>query len=389
MNNTIYNSTCNNDNILPTILPPANRIVALGDVHGDIKLVIDCLLLSKVIVKTSNNQNDKKKIISVKINSKVTYYKWCGQDTIIVQIGDQNDSCRPNNSDTSSCNGDKDYADDINILQFFTKLNKLAKLDNGAVYSLLGNHEIMNVEGNFTYTSKANIDSFKTYIDPYTKQTFKTPFSAITHAYSNGNEYANLLGCTRHSVLIIGDFLFIHAGIDKEFIKNFRGRDKLPLLNDVVKKWLLNTLDKTKIDSDTLKKTLSDSTYSPFWNRVLGNLPSNLPFSDSNCQEHLSPIIDSYKIKGLIIGHTPQMKDGINSTCGNQVFRIDFGGSKAFDINTSSEENLKREPQVLEILKLNDGLYKYSVLFENKEAYNLYVPDDNTAFSRIESVMPN
>jgi hypothetical protein len=31
------------------------------------------------------------------------------------------------------------------------------------------------------------------------------------------------------------------------------------------------------------------------------------------------------------------MKDGINSTCGNQVFRIDFGGSKAFD-NKSSEE---------------------------------------------------
>ena len=389
MNNNIYNSSCNNENILPTILPPANRIIAIGDVHGDIKLVIDCLLISKVIVKTSNNQNDKKKIISVKINSKVNYYKWCGKDTIVVQIGDQNDSCRPNNSDTSSCNGDNDYADDINILHFFTKLNKLAKLDNGGVYSLIGNHEIMNVEGNFSYTSKANIDSFKTYIDPYTKQKFKTPFNAITHAYSNGNEYANLLACTRHSVLIIGDFLFIHAGIDKEFLNNFRGREKLPILNDIVKKWLLNTLDNTKIDEDTLNKILSDSTYSPFWNRVLGNLPPNLPYSDDKCQEHLSPIIDSYKIKGLIIGHTPQMKDGINSTCGNKVFRIDFGGSKAFDNKTSSEENLKREPQVLEILKLDNDMYKYTVLFDNKEEYNLYVPDDNTAFGRIESVLPN
>ena len=54
-----------------------------------------------------------------------------------------------------------------------------------------------------------------------------------------------------------------------------------------------------------------------------------------------------------------------------------------------AKELNKREPQVLEILKENDGSYKYSVLFENKEKYDLYVPDDNTAFGRIESVLPN
>jgi len=382
MNINTYNSACNNENILPTVLPPANRIIAIGDVHGDMQLILDCLLLSSVIEKTKDKSS-----IPVKIKSKIQYYKWCGKDTIVVQIGDQNDSCRPNNSESSSCNGDKDYSDDIQILEFFSKLNNLAKLNNGAVYSLLGNHELMNVEGNFTYVSKANIDSFKYYIDPYTKQKFKTPFEARTHAFSNGNEYANFLGCTRHSILIIGDFLFVHAGLDKEFIDNFRGREKLPILNDIVKKWLLNTLDKTKIDDETMTKILSNSTYSPFWNRVLGNLPPNLPYSDKQCQEHLSPIIDSYKIKGMVIGHTPQMNDGINSTCGNQVFRIDFGGSKAFDQNTETET--KREPQVLEILNLSNGSYKYSVLFQNKEKYDLYVPDDNTAFGRVESVLPN
>jgi hypothetical protein len=382
MNTYTYNSACNNNPGLPTVLPPANRIIAIGDVHGDMKLIIDCLVLSNVIAKTKEPSD---KSIIVKIKSKTHHYIWCGKNTVVVQIGDQTDSCRPNNSDTSSCNGDNDISDDIQILHFFTKLNELAILDNGAVYSLIGNHELMNVEGNFTYTSKANIDSFKTYIDPYTNQKFKSSFSARTHAFSNGNEYANFLGCTRQSILIIGDFLFVHAGLDKEFLQNFRGRENISVLNDIVKKWLLNILDKTHIDDETMKKILSDSTYSPFWNRVLGNLPPNLPYSDPKCQEHLSPILDSYKIKGMIIGHTPQMDDGINSTCGNQVFRVDVGASKAF----SPGKERQREPQVLEILKLNDDSYKYTVLFKNKEKYDLYVPDDNTAFSRVESVLPN
>jgi hypothetical protein len=368
--------------LIPKILPSANRIIAMGDVHGDMQLIVDCLLISNVIEKVKQKSEQS---ISIKLKSKTQYYKWIGKDTIIVQIGDQIDSCRPNNSDTSSCNGDEDFSDDIQILQFFTKLNEFAKADNGAVYSLLGNHELMNVEGNFTYTSKANIDSFKTYIDPYTQQKFKSPFSARTHAFSRGNEYANFLGNTRQSILIIGDFLFVHAGINKEFIQNFRGRENLYVLNDIVKKWLLNTLDNTKIDDETMKKILSDSTYSPFWNRALGNLPPNLPYSDKQCQEHLFPILDSYKIKGMVIGHTPQIDDGINSTCSNQVFRVDFGGSKAF----SHGKEHHREPQVLEILKLNDDSYKYTVLFKNKEKYDLYVPDDNTAFGRVESVLPN
>ena len=123
MNNTIYNSACNNENILPTILPPANRIIAIGDVHGDMQLILDCLLLSSVIEKVKD-----KLFIPVKIKSKISYYKWCGKDTIVVQIGDQNDGCRPNNSDTSSCDGKNDYADDVKILQFFTKLNDEYKI---------------------------------------------------------------------------------------------------------------------------------------------------------------------------------------------------------------------------------------------------------------------
>ena len=41
MKKIVYDNNCNNDPTMPTILPEAERIIAIGDVHGDIKLVID------------------------------------------------------------------------------------------------------------------------------------------------------------------------------------------------------------------------------------------------------------------------------------------------------------------------------------------------------------
>jgi hypothetical protein len=83
----------------------------------------------------------------------------------------------------------------------------------------------------------------------------------------------------------------------------------------------------------------------------------------------------------MVIGHTPQTVDGINETCGSRLFRIDVGASKAF--------HDRREPQVLEIEKLEDGTYKYTVIFQKEEVYQSIVPDDIRSFGRMESRLPN
>jgi hypothetical protein len=279
--------------MMPTILPEAKRIIAIGDVHGDMKLVIDSLVISKVIIPVTN----KKDAITVKINKKMYCYQWIGGETIVVQIGDQNDSCRPVDG---NCDHIKDdTADDIPIFIFFTKLHEFALKSGGGVYSLIGNHEIMTIEGDVKYTSYANINQFKKYKDPFTNKTHNN--SALENrkiAFSNGNEYANLIGCTRQSVLIIGDFLFIHAGISQYFLENFRGRDQLHRLNKLVKNWILKKLDelhKLGMEDSTLNNLLHDSTTSPFWMRVLGQLPSHLPYDDPQCKELLEPIIEAYK----------------------------------------------------------------------------------------------
>jgi hypothetical protein len=374
MSKIVYNNNCNNNPDLPTILPPANRIIAIGDVHGDLQLVIDSLVISKVIVPIKSKINS----IPVKIGNKNMNYEWIGGDTIVVQIGDQNDSCRPNA--TGNCDYLKnDTPDDIKIFKFYNDLNELAARKNGAVYSLLGNHEIMNVEGDFKYTSNANIDMFKTYIDPITKK--KLSGDAIenrTIAFYNGKEYANLLGCTRQSVLIIGEFLFVHAGITDYVLNKFPGRENLPKLNDMVKNWLLQQMH--KMDDRTMNELLNSADNSLFWTRIFGQLPPKLSYNDDSCKQYLHPVLEAYGIKGMIIGHTPQ-EIGINSTCGNTLFRIDIGASKGFDS--------KRAPQVLEIEKLDEGNYKYTVIFQKDEVYNAIVPNDIKSFERLDTRLPN
>ncbi len=378
------NLNCKKFSLVSTILPAVDRIIAIGDIHGDANLMIECLEISKVIIKCKEKEA-KEAGIKIKINNKNRYYKWIGGKTVVVQIGDQNDSCRPINGSCDHIKNDK--ADDINILKFFTELHNLAKEDGGAVYSLLGNHEIMNVNGNFTYTSNANVESFRGYVDPRTGEKFENPEKGITYAFSNGNEYAVYMGCTRQSILIIGDFLFVHAGLENKFLKKYRGRDQLSKLNNIVKNWLLNNLNKLKEDPNIIKNMLNSSEHSPFWTRILGQMDKHLPYSNEDCQKYLAPILEAYKIKGMVIGHTPQMDNGgVNSTCDNKLFRIDFGGSKAFDSMGSKDS---REPQVLEILKLKDGSYKYNVIFQKKETYDFIVPDDDNSFKRIESRLPN
>jgi len=382
MDKYIYDKKCNNSLKLPTIISDISRIIAIGDVHGDMNLVIDCLEISKVIMRIKNKRMLKNKIV-VKLNNEICYYDWIGNDTIVVQIGDQNDSCRPSNNN-NSCNDRR--GDDINILNFFTELHDLALASGGGVYSLIGNHELMNVQGNFEYTSKANINMFKNYKDPYTKKVIHDPEDARKHAFSVGNQYARFLGCTRQSALIVNDFLFIHGGISRKFLEKFRGRDKLHELNDVVSEWLLNTLHTNSYEI-IMDQILNDTEYSPFWTRILGSLPAHLPFNDEQCKILLDPILDTYKLNGMVIGHTPQINDGINETCGNKLIRIDVGASKAFD--HSNDENNKREPQVLEILKLENNMYKYTVIFHKNESYSSVVSDDNTAFKRVETRLPN
>ena len=85
-------------------------------------------------------------------------------------------------------------------------IHEQAIVYGGGVYSLIGNHELMNVLGDFRYTSKKDIE------DNLGEENRKK-------LYSQGGKLAMRLSCTRNVVMKIGSFLFVHGGMSEKHLK--------------------------------------------------------------------------------------------------------------------------------------------------------------------------
>ena len=195
---------------MPSTLPAQERIIVLGDIHGDFSMLIYLLRKAKVIDKSN---------------------KWIGGTTVIVQVGDQIDSCRPNK--LGDClNPDymvNDKAEDIKVLEFMTELHSEAEKHGGSVYSLVGNHELMNVDGDMSYVSLENLNDFG---GEFGRQI----------AFKPGGKIANFVACSRPMALIIGSNLFVHAGFEPELIKKYNIDD----INKLMALYLLDELSNPK-----------------------------------------------------------------------------------------------------------------------------------------------
>lgn len=314
--NKIWSQKCKGYGKLPSTLPAVDRIIVIGDIHGDLYQLIKSLKIAKVIDDS---------------------LKWTGDDTVVVQVGDQIDSCRStgllhcNNAGASL----DDKAEDVTILKFMSKLHKQARKDGGAIYSLMGNHELLNVMGDMTYVSYENIKEFTSY-KTKNNTSFNDPLEARKYAFSPGNDLANFLGCTRQMALIIGSNLFVHAGIVPEIAKKYNVKE----LNTILSLYLFDELNNPAQFHDLL----ISANLSPLWNRVFGTLKE----SYDSCKYYMEPLENAYQVGKIYVGHTPQLKNGIQSICSKKIWKVDNGVSRAFD----SFKNVKKT-QILEIL--NDG----------------------------------
>ena len=178
----------------------SNRIVIIGDIHGDIRRFKDILIDAKII-----NKN----------------IEWIAEpkNTIVIQMGDQVDSI---NRDPSL--EEWEVLPDVEMLYFTDLLNKIALSKGGRVISLIGNHELMNVIGNFSYVSQISLNN------NYKRQELFKPGGTLSALLSQ-----------RPLVVKIGRLLFCHAGLTLEHLNILSKYNKdISYLNTIWKNFIKN-----------------------------------------------------------------------------------------------------------------------------------------------------
>ncbi|KAF1869064.1 hypothetical protein Lal_00048344 [Lupinus albus] len=109
---------------------PGRRILAVGDLHGDLKKARSALEMAGVL--SSDGQDI-----------------WTGGESVLVQLGDILDR----------------GGDEIAILSLLQSLDKQAKAEGGAIFQVNGNHETMNVEGDFRYVDYGGFDECDGFVE--------------------------------------------------------------------------------------------------------------------------------------------------------------------------------------------------------------------------------
>ena len=265
-----------------------NKIFVIGDLHADYQKTVELFKHFNLI----DNNN-----------------KWIGRNQIVVQLGDQIDGYGRGVYE--------DASGEIDILNFFDKIHLEASAYGGGVYSIIGNHELMNVMGNFSYVSR----------DDMIKNGGSEERRIM---YAPGSILAKRLACTRNTIIKINDIIFVHGGIIPELVKNDR-ENVIKIINGLMRSYFRGEID----ENNTEFKKFLNSNKGVVWDRSLG-------VEEPNCRI-LDTTLDKLGAKHIIVGHTPQ--DVINSKCNEKVWRIDVGLSTAMGGNNF---------QVLEITREND-----------------------------------
>jgi len=262
-----------------TVFPAAPRVVAVGDLHGDLVATRAALRLAGAI--------DGKD-------------RWIGGELTVVQTGDEIDR------------GDADRE----IIDLFSRLEIEAAEAGGAFRPLLGNHDLMNVEGDFQFVSARGMSSFDDLVGPLLSRPDLLAFPPLQRAraaaFRPGGPIAGVFA-RRNVVAIIGDTAFVHAGVLPAHVAY--GIEKL---NREVRAFVRGARPELP--------AVMDHRTSPVWTRLYSE--EETP-SAATCAT-LGEALEGLGVRRMVVGHTVQ-EQGINSGCDGRVWRIDTGMSKAYE----------------------------------------------------------
>ncbi|RID51778.1 hypothetical protein BRARA_H02420 [Brassica rapa] len=328
-----------------------DRLVAIGDLHGDLEKSKQAFKLAGLIDSSD---------------------RWTGGSTMVVQVGDVLDR----------------GGDELKILYFLERLKREAERNGGKIVTMNGNHEIMNVEGDFRYVTEKGLEEVQVWLDWYCLgnemkslcqglENVKDPYEGIPTCFPRAKPecfqgirariaalrpegpVAKRFLSKNQTVAVVGDSVFVHGGLLAEHIEY-----GLERINEEVRGWIGGGG--------------GGGRYAPVYCRGGNSVVWLRKFSDErphkcDCSalEHALSTIPG--VKRMIMGHTIQ-DGGINGVCDDKAIRIDVGMSKG------CSDGL---PEVLEISKdsgvrivTSNPLYKEKG-GESKMGLGLLVPAEH------------
>ena len=298
-----------------------NRIVAVGDLHGDYAAWLDIARNAGVIDARGH---------------------WAGGRTTLVQLGDVVDR-EPNS---------------LQIIRSLQQLQKEAPHAGGKVVVILGNHEAMNLLGDYRYTTPGEFAAFADKDSPARRdRVYDVNRARIEAAYRSKDpsltpeqirqawNAATPLGWVEHklawspsgelgrwasqnpAVVKINGTLFVHGGISAAFAAVPSGE-----INRRVTEAL-----KARDSSPT---AIINDPHGPLWYRGLvtrvgsdettvAPAPAPAAAPTLTMDQEIDLVLRGQGVKRIVVAHTPSLA-GIVSASGGRLWRVDSGNSRIY-----------------------------------------------------------
>nr|WP_211194053.1 metallophosphoesterase [Pyxidicoccus fallax] len=247
------------------------RVVAVGDVHGDVGALRDVLKMAGLL-----DAQDR----------------WVGGKTHLVQTGDIPDRGEQTRE----------------AYELLMRLEVEARKAGGRVHALLGNHEVMNLVGDLRYVSPGELASFADQSP--TPDAPGTPKGARGHQAAHGPEgrYGRWLR-THAAVVRINDTLFVHGGIAPD----------LPVTTlEELNRWVLQDVTPGQPPGGASARN------GPLWFRGYAL------DDEATWDAGLTKVLGQLGAKRMVMGHTTTQDGRIRMRFGGRVLFIDTGLSTGY-----------------------------------------------------------
>jgi hypothetical protein len=239
------------------------KFFAIADVHGQFELMVNLLKSHEVI-------NDKN--------------QWIFGEGHLIINGDVFDR----GPQVAEC------------LWLIHQLEWQAEESGGKVHFLLGNHEVMILQGDIRYVH----DSYLERTVPMTNKSMLELFAADT-------ELGRWLR-SKNTILKMNDFLFVHAGISPNFIEE-------NLTIEAANQMIRDGIDKQSEPEDSTNQILF-RTKGPLWYRGFWQETVNYPMIT---EQQVDKVLSAYNATNIIVGHTTA--DSVVTNFNQKVIGIDAG----------------------------------------------------------------